>query len=268
MGASEHVARIGIEVTATLDEHCRASDLPRVLVERSVKLLPVEAAALMLADLQGELKLVASTTERMRLTESSISQGPCAECYQTGRPLLNVNLLDAPSGWQGFTAAAAATGFRSTHALPMRYMGNVIGALILFADHQEHLGHQDVAVGEAMARLATMGLLHERNFQKQAILSAQLRTALDGRILLEQAKGMLAGTGIGVDEAFRLLRVYARSHRITLAALASAVIAGDVDANELRGPLTNTVPRSQSSTSSVVEQAHSIGARPAQQPRL
>jgi GAF domain-containing protein len=128
-----------------------------------------------------------------------------------------------------FAPAAVQAGFRTTHALPMRVRGQVIGALNLFNDQQVHLGDTDLAVGQAMADVATIGLLHQRLTHEQSLLAEQLQTALQSRILVEQAKGALAAhAGVSVDEAFTRMRSHARSHNLTLTDIASRVVNGTI----------------------------------------
>ena len=237
MNDPQRLARVFVELADTLVEDFDIVDFLQVLTERSVELLDADAAGLMLADQRGDLQLMAATLERMRLLELfelQIAQGPCRDCYDTGQAVLNVDLADARERWPAFTAAAVETGFRSTHALPMRLRGQVIGALNLFTDRPAHLSDEDIAVGQAMADIATIGLLNERNVHERTTLSEQLQGALHSRVLVEQAKGALsARAGISVGEAFARMRTHARSNNITLTAVAAAVISGAIDATAL-----------------------------------
>ena len=174
---TQRLAQVFVELADTLVEEFDVVDLMHVLTERSVELLDADAAGLMLADQRGELQ---------------IQEGPCRESFLTGRAITNVALGDARDRWPVFTPAAVEAGFRSTHALPMRLRGQVIGALNLFTDQQVSLEPDAIAVAQAMVDVATIGLLHERNLHEQTILSEQLQTTLHSRVLIEPAKGMLA----------------------------------------------------------------------------
>ncbi len=233
MDRLERLAQVFVELADTLVEEFDVVDLLQVLAERSVELLDADASGLMLADQRGDLQLMAFTMERARLLELfelQIREGPCRDAYTTGAAITNVELVDAQNRWPTFTPAARAAGFSTTHALPMRLRGNVIGVLNLFSERGQRLDDGDVAVGQAMADVATIGLLHERTLREQTAISEQLETALHSRVLIEQAKGVLAARAkISVDEAFNLMRLHARSNRITLTAVASAVIGGTVD---------------------------------------
>ncbi len=196
----------------------------------------------MLADQRGELQLMACTLERawvLELFELQIQVGPCRESFLTGRAITNVALSDARDRWPVFTPAAVEAGFRSTHALPMRLRGRVIGALNLFTDQQVSLEPDAITVAQAMADVATIGLLHERNLHEQTILSEQLQTALHSRVLIEQAKGMLAARAqLSVGEGFNRMRAHARRDGLTLTAVAQAVVDGASDVSVLTEPLS------------------------------
>jgi transcriptional regulator with GAF, ATPase, and Fis domain len=233
MERPQRLARVFVELADTLVEEFDVVDFLQMITERCVEVLAADAAGLMLADQRGNLRLVASTLERaqlLELLELQIEEGPCVECFATGRPIVNVDLPEARDRWPRFAAAAVDAGFRSTHALPMRLRNQVIGALNLFTDEQSGLSNEDVAIGQAMADVATIGLLHERTLREQTALSEQLQTALQSRILIEQAKGVLAArAAISVTEAFTQMRNHARRNHVTLTAVAAAIIEGTLD---------------------------------------
>jgi GAF domain-containing protein len=177
--------------------------------------------------------VLASTTDQARvleLLELQDSGGPCLDCFTTGEPVVNIDLAEVQARWPRFQAATSAAGFRSVHALPLRLRGQVIGAMNLFCRDQSNLSDDDIAVGQALSDVATIGLLQERTVRHGEIVAEQLQGALNSRILIEQAKGVLAErAGIGVDEAFAVLRAYARRNGRHLSAVAAAVIEGPLD---------------------------------------
>jgi GAF domain-containing protein len=177
---------------------------------------------------------MASTTEEARLLELFVlqnSEGPRLDCYQTGQSHVNIDLREVEERWPHFQAAATEAGYLSTHALPMRLRGQVIGApLNLFCAHHTTFSQDEIALGQALCDVATIGLLQERATRQGEILAEQLQTALNSRILIEQAKGVLAErAGINVDEAFTRIRTSARNHHTRLDATAQAVIDGTSD---------------------------------------
>jgi GAF domain-containing protein len=237
MDPSHRLAEVFVELADTLVDTFDVVDFLQVLTDRSVELLGADAAGLTLADERGDLQLMASTLERMRLIELfelQISQGPCRDCFDTATAVVNVELPDAAERWPQFTPAALEAGFTSTHALPMRLRGQVLGALNLFTNKASHMDAEQVGIGQAMADIATIGLLHERNAHEQVNLSEQLQSALHSRILIEQAKGVLAGRyGLEVSEAFSHMRYHARRTGVTLTVVAQSVIDGTIGADVL-----------------------------------
>jgi transcriptional regulator with GAF, ATPase, and Fis domain len=239
MTTHQRLAEVFVELADTLVEDFDVVDLLQTLADRTVELLEADAAGLMLADQRGELQLMASTLERARLLELfelQVAEGPCRDCFTSGLPITNVDLIDALARWPRFTPAAVEAGFRATHVLPMRLRGQIIGVLNLFTDDAVPLSQDDIAVGQAMADVATIGLLSQRSLFEQVRLSEQLQTALQSRILIEQAKGVLsARAGISVTKAFHQMRTHARGTGVTLSVVATRVIEGTIDLSALAG---------------------------------
>jgi len=237
MKGSTRLAQVFVELADTLVEEFDIVELLQVLTERCVELLEVDAAGLMLADQRGRVQLMASSVEEARsleLFELQVDEGPCLECFASGQAITNVSLVEARERWPIFTPEAVGAGFSATHALPMRLRSQVIGALNLFTHADVRLDDDDLAVGQALADVATIGLLHERSLREQTLLSEQLQGALQSRVLIEQAKGMVAAlTGVTVAEAFVWLRSHARRNGVTLTSVASGVVDGSFDASVL-----------------------------------
>lgn len=227
------LAQVFVGLADTLVEEFDVVDLLQVLTEQCVELLHVDAAGIMLADQRGTLQLIAGTVEQSRsleLFELQIDEGPCPDCFRDGKAITNLSLSDAQERWPQFTPAAIEAGYRSTHAMPMRLRTQIIGALNLFNHQETRLDSIDLSVGQALADVATIGLLHERNLREQTVLSEQLQNALNTRVLIEQAKGVLAARStITVNEAFIRLRSHARRHGLTLTSVAQNVIDGSLD---------------------------------------
>jgi len=200
-----------------------------VLTQRSVQLLDVSAAGLLLTNAEGTLQVVAASTERTRLLELfqlQTDQGPCVDRFRTGTPVSVADLASA-GRWPRFTAAAAEAGFAAVHALPMRLRQEVIGALNLFGIDPGALDSGKQRMGQALADVATIGLLRQRAIHRRDVLSEQLRTALNSRVTIEQAKGVLAERlQLDMDQAFEMLRSHSRNHNRRLSELALAVVEG------------------------------------------
>jgi GAF domain-containing protein len=227
--AEVQLADVFVEMADTLVDDFDVIEFLHVLTERCVQLLGVSAAGLLLTDGQDTLQLVAASSERTRLLELfqlQTDQGPCVDCFRTGQP---VSVADVPSAgrWPRFTAAAAEVGFAAVHALPMRLRDQVIGALNLFDTNPGALDEGRLRVGQALADVATIGLLQERAIRHRDVLTEQLQNALNSRILIEQAKGVLAERlHVDMANAFVVLRGGARNQNRRLTELAQAVVDG------------------------------------------
>jgi GAF domain-containing protein len=223
------LADVFVEMADTLVDDFDVIDFLHVLTERCVQLLGVSAAGLLLTDGQDQLQVVAASSERTRLLELfqlQTDQGPCVDCFHTGQP---VSVPDLPSAgrWPRFSAAAADVGFAAVHAVPMRLRTEVIGALNLFDINPGALDEGKLRIGQALADVATIGLLQQRAIHRRDVLTEQLQTALNSRILIEQAKGVLAERlHLDMADAFTLLRSGARSRNRHLSDLAQAIVDG------------------------------------------
>jgi GAF domain-containing protein len=227
--AEVELADVFVEMADTLVDDFDVIEFLHVMTERCVQLLGVSAAGLLLTDGQDTLQVVAASSERTRLLELfqlQADQGPCVECFRTGQP---VSVADLPSArrWPRFTAAAAEVGFAAVHAVPMRLRTEVIGALNFFDTKPGALDADKLRIGQALADVATIGLLQQRAIHRRDVLTEQLQTALNSRVLIEQAKGVLAERlHVDVADAFTVLRTGARSHNRRLSELAQAIVDG------------------------------------------
>ncbi len=235
-----------VELTDTMVADFDVIDFLHVLTDRSVQLLDVSAAGLLLADPRGELRLVAASSEAVRLLELfqlQNDQGPCLDCYRVGQPVAAADLGAAAQRWPRFATAARRAGFAAVQALPMRLREQVIGALNLFRADAGAFAPGDVRIGQALADVATISLLHERNMRLSDTLNEQLQTALNSRVVLEQAKGKLAERlGLDMDQAFSLLREYARSRNLRLSDVALAFIDGSETVTGLTASMPQRLP--------------------------
>jgi transcriptional regulator with GAF, ATPase, and Fis domain len=190
-------------------------DFLHMLTDRSVRLLSVSAAGVVLADPRGQLRVAAASSEAAGLVELfqiQNDQGPCLDCFRTGQPVTAADLAGPDQRWPRFAAAATRAGFGTVHALPMRLRDQVIGALNLFGTGPGRLDPADLRIGQALADVATIGLLQERNVRRAETLAEQLQGALNSRVVIEQAKGKLAERlGLDMDRAFGMLRDHARN---------------------------------------------------------
>lgn len=234
------LARTLVELADTLVDEFDVVDLLTLLADRCVDALDVAAAGIMLAGPDGALRVMASSSEAMRvleLFEVQSQEGPCLDCYRTGEPVLNQDLATAASRWPRFAAEAAEDGFQSVQALPLRLRGTVIGALNLFHTDTGAMEQADVDVAQAFADIATIAILQHRAVREGQVVNEQLNHALNSRVVIEQAKGMVAERqGLDMEQSFSMLRDHARKHNLRLAELAADVISGTMAASALDRP--------------------------------
>lgn len=231
------LARTLVELADSLVDDFDVVDLISRLAERCVEVLDVETAGIVLAAPDGQLRVMASSSEAMRLLELfevQAQEGPCLDSYRTGEPVVNQDLAAVGGRWPRFAPEALAAGFHSVHALPMRLRGSVIGALNLFRVGPGEMGSDDIDVAQAFADVATIGILQHRAAREAQLVNDQLTHALNSRVMIEQAKGMVAERlGLDMQRSFTALRNHARNHNLRLVDVASSVIDGSVAASAL-----------------------------------
>jgi GAF domain-containing protein len=227
------VSQAFVALADTLVDDYDIIDMLDQLVTHSVALLAADAAGIMLGDSRRQLRVVAASSDDaalMELLQLQNEQGPCLDCYRTATAV-RVPDLTVGDQWPAFAAAVAqAGGFRSVHALPLRLRGESIGALNLFHRRPGPLPDPDLALGQALADVATIGILQERAIRRGEVVTEQLQTALNSRVVVEQAKGVLAQHhGVDMDVAFDRLRMYSRNRNLRLAEVARQLAAGDLN---------------------------------------
>jgi transcriptional regulator with GAF, ATPase, and Fis domain len=235
----ERLVETFVELADTLIDDFDVIDFLHLLVDRCVELLDVDAAGLLLADHRGSLQLVASSDEHVRVLELfqlQHDEGPCMEAFATGLRVSNSDLRACDAPWTSFASTATDAGFVAVDALPMRLRSQVIGALNLFRADSGELTVSVLRNAQALVDIATIGLLQERTIRHHEVVTEQLQTALNSRIVIEQAKGLVAERlGVDMEVAFATLRAYARKQNLKLGEVARMVIAGHAGAADLAG---------------------------------
>lgn len=222
-----------VKVADTLMNSYDIVDLLSTLVHQCTDLLDVEAGGLLIADNTGNLELIASTSEEAEFVEImqlAAGAGPCVDCYVTGKPVSVADIAVSGDGWPQFQKAAAERGFRSVHATPMRLRNEVIGTMNLLGTKVGTLSERDAALAQALADVAIIGILQERSLRDPRIITEQLHLAFDTRIMVEQAKGVLAQThSMTMDVAFNALRMHSRNKGTSLRSVAEGVVNRTID---------------------------------------
>lgn len=226
-----------VSLATSLADGLDVVDLLSGLAADTTRLLGVDATGMLLADQRGVLHVVAASSEATRdleMFQLQREQGPCLDCYRTGAPVSVADLRAETGRWPAFTSAAAEAGFSSVHAVPMRLRETVLGAVGFFGTTAGALGQDDLRLGQALAYVAAVALVQEQAAADTAIVNAQLQRALDSRVVLEQAKGVLAQRGrLDMDEAFHVLRRYARDHNLRLTDVANSVTTRGLRADQI-----------------------------------
>lgn len=231
------VTQAFVSLASSLTTGYDVVDLLNSLTTECARLLDVASAGLLLADRFGVLHVLAASSEHTRqleLFQLQREEGPCLDCYHTGQPVAVADLSAAAARWPQFTAGAKIAGFASVHALPMRLRDNTLGALGLFGTSIGPLNEEDLTLGQALADVASVALVHDRAATDAVIIQEQLQTALTNRVVIEQAKGVLAQQGqLDMAQAFAMLRSYARDNNRRLTEVAQAVIGRSLPAQQL-----------------------------------
>jgi GAF domain-containing protein len=234
----ERLAQIFVEVADTLVDEFDLLDFLHTLTDRAASLINASAVGLLLADERGQLEFMAASSENAKLVELfqlQTQEGPCIEAFRTGEAVINVDLTQAVTRWPKFATLALEARFRSVHAFPLRLRSQRVGALNVFGETAGgRFEGADISIMQALADVAAIGLLQERAIHRGELLTEQLQGALNSRIVIEQAKGAVAqARGIGVDDAFTMIRDFARRTNRRLTDVANAIVANPGNAARL-----------------------------------
>jgi GAF domain-containing protein len=238
MAGRPELVRTFVELSDTLADDFDISEFLHLLARRFVDLLDVDASGVMLGDHRGELQLIATSTERPELVdliEHQRDEGPCLDAYRKGEAFSSADLRYAEISWPRFARAATRLSFAAVHAFPMQLRAETIGTTCLLRRRVGALSRGDLEIARALGDIATIAILQHRGRSQREVLASQLQTALNSRVIIEQAKGVLAERRqLFMDEAFNEMRGFARSHNRRLTDVAYAVVRNEPEV----GPLT------------------------------
>jgi GAF domain-containing protein len=233
------LARTFVDVADTLVADFDVLDFLSTLADRCVELLDISDAGIMLAEPGGELRVAAASSHRMNLLELFELQhddGPCVDSYRTSRQIRADHLENEIGRWPRFAPEAVAAGFTGGYGLPMRLRDSTIGSLNLLRANPGALTDDDLSIAQALADVATIGMLQHRAASENRLVAEQLQYALNSRVIIEQAKGMLsAHAGLEMDSSFAVLRQYARNNNRKLADVAEALVDRRLAPEVVRG---------------------------------
>jgi GAF domain-containing protein len=222
------VTRAFVSISSSLANGYDVVDLLDELVGHCARLIEVDSAGLLLADGLGVLHVMAASSEVARLLEVfqlQRAEGPCRDCFRTGLPVSVPDLQDATEQWPEFVPAALAAGFASVHAVPMRLRDNTLGAMGMFGAVVGSLSEDNLSLAQALADVASVAIVQDKAVAERGAVVEQLQAALNSRVVIEQAKGIVAHVGdLEVGQAFVVIRQYARNHNERLTVVADAVV--------------------------------------------
>lgn len=225
--SAERLATLFVELADTLVDEFDVVEFLQMLTRRVSALFDTGQVGLMLADHRDRLTFMAASDESarsMELFQLQYGDGPCLDAYRTAQPVTNVNLAQAAGKWPEFAPRAAEAGFQSVHAFPLRLRKEVIGAMGVFGSATE-LDEADTHIVQSLADVAVIGLLQERAIRRGEVLTGQLQGALNSRVVIEQAKGIVAqARGVTPDDAFKLIRAFARRTNRRLSEVAHTIV--------------------------------------------
>lgn len=239
--SADRLARVFVDVADTLVAEFDLIDFLQLLTTSTADLLDNSPVGLLLANARGRLEFMAASEESVKLLELfqvQQQEGPCLDAFRTGAPVVNADLRKATPRWPKFAPHAAAAGFRSVHAFPLRLRTDIIGALNVFStDVGGHLEPADIKIVQALADVAAIGLLQERAISRGDLVAEQLQAALNSRVIIEQAKGIISQSrNITVIDAFTLIRSYARRNNLKLGDVATTIVTDLASIPELSTP--------------------------------
>ena len=233
------VARTFVQLADTLVVDFDLIDLLTVLADRSVELLGAAASGILLVDRDSRLRVMAASDEKVELLELfqiQAEEGPCLDCYKSGEPIINSDLR-ADTPWPRFSAESVRVGFLAVCAIPLRLRSEVVGCLNLFMSEPVGLADADVALAQALADISSIAIVQDGANRQATTRIRQLQHALDSRVLIEQAKGMIAEhQSVSMDAAFLLMRTFARSNNLLLTETAGDIIEGRLSFETLTQP--------------------------------
>jgi hypothetical protein len=239
--STERLADVFVELADTLVDDFDVIEFLITVTHRTAELIGDADVGLLLADQRGQLQFMAASNEgikRLEVFQVQVHEGPCFDAFQDEEPVVNAELRDAHDRWPRFAPRAAAAGYRAVHAFPLRLRHEVIGAIGIFGTTEALWSDGDVHIAQTLAHVATIGLLQERAVHRGAVLTEQLQSALNSRIVVEQAKGAVAqARGVTVDEAFVILRAHAVRTGTHLVVVAQSALTDPAYLAALSDPL-------------------------------
>jgi GAF domain-containing protein len=216
-----------VHLADTLVAGYDVADLLLNLVESCSDLLGSTVTGIMLADERDRLAVIATSDQRseaQHLFDLAAGVGPCVESFTFGR-VVSIPEIEKLSLLPEFRSTALEQGLHSVHAVPLRLRDATIGTIGLFRESTGELGDDDQVAAQALADIATIGILQERAVREADTARSQLQRALESRVVIEQAKGVVSyQRNLDMAAAFDLIRRHARDNRLGISVVAEQVV--------------------------------------------
>lgn len=228
-----------VKLADTLVNDFKVPDLLHELAETCVELLDTDAAGILLASPTGGLHQAGSSDADgalLAVLDVMHDRGPGVVSHATGS-VVDVADVTADHRWADIAPTCALADYRAVTAVPLSLRHESIGALVMFRTTTGRMDPTDLEIAQALADVASIGLVQARLLRETQIVAEQLEHALESRVVIEQAKGIIAEQGqVAVDVAFGMFRSYARSHQRSLTDVATDIVAGTLTAADFPAP--------------------------------
>ncbi|MEU4448560.1 GAF and ANTAR domain-containing protein [Actinosynnema sp. NPDC050801] len=232
-GVPDQIAVALSEITAGLADGRDADSVLTMVTSACTRLLAASATGVLLVDPRGGIRVVSASDERARFVElmqTHADQGPCVDSIRDDAAVDSVDLTEDLDRWPVFGPAAVRAGYRSIHAIPMRLDGRAVGGLNVLYTRATPWAAWQAKLGRVLADLAVLGLSQEGDVRRVDRLAERTLTALNDRVQLAHAIGMVAGAlAIDTDQARRAILDHARAHARPVRDIARAVTDGSLD---------------------------------------
>jgi GAF domain-containing protein len=215
------------EFASALVQDFTISDVLHDLAERATAVVGADSAGVCLQH-AGDLRFVTALDERcsnLERVQENEQAGPCVDALRAGAAVAVADLAEMVPEWGAYGQAAREAGIAAVLGVPMRLDGEKIGTLNIYSNTRRKWAEDDLDAARVLADIASSYVINASKLAQERRLNEQLHEALHSRVIIEQAKGILAAEhGISIDKAFELLRRHARSHRASLRSVAEAVV--------------------------------------------
>lgn len=229
----DRTAEVLLDYVRTIAASDGADDILRALNEYCTRYLDVHGVGILVLNEEGDLEYGIANTDRgqsIEKIEADLQEGPCTDAARRGTVVVVPDIGAAADEYPHFAPAALDLGIRSIHALPIHHAGHLIGSLDIISDRPGRLSERAVSTAQLLVEVAASYIANSRALDEQTTLARQLQTALESRAIIEQAKGVVAATqDIPVEEAFDLIRRYARSNQRKLKDVAGEIVRRELE---------------------------------------